>query len=335
MSTPRSGSNSGAAARTSCGLLAVLLLSLAPAGAFAADAAPAPGRIELHFAFSKAMFSEVNENDAQAAMKVYAESIGDQNGIYISSEPDLLMDTNAILRAIEAGKVQMFALTTEDFLALEGRGLDGPLLLSSFKQAVTEEYVLLVQEKGSLREVEDLKGRNLVISSDIRASLALPWLEVLCREHGLGPAQQALGKITPATKATQVVLPVFFGKADACIVTRNGWEVMSELNPQVGKQLRAIAVSPPVVPALTCFRGGLAESVKQQIIGAVELSSTRPSYQQLMALFKFDAVGYHPPSALDSTRELLATHARLRAGTNSAAAFGTSVPVARVNGGGN
>jgi hypothetical protein len=175
----------------------------------------------------------------------------------------------------------------------------------------TEEFVLLAREDGAIRKVEDLKGRSLIVSSGIRASLARIWLEVLCWERGLGPADQALATVTPASKATQVVLPVFFGKADACIVTRNGWDVMGELNPQVKKQLRVVAVSQPVVPAMTCFRRGFSETLKERIVETAEGSFTKPAFKQLMSLFKTDSLGRQPISVLESTRELVATYRRL------------------------
>jgi phosphonate transport system substrate-binding protein len=214
----------------------------------------------------------------------------------------------------------MISLTSEEFLELENQGLEGPLLLSIVNQTFTEEYVLLVRDDSPIRKIEDLPGHSLIISSDLRAALAPLWLEVLCREHGLGPANTAFAKITSASKITQVILPVFFGKADVCIATRNGWEVMGELNPQVKKMLRAIAVSPAVMPGFSCFRRGVSETVKQRLIKAEEDSGDKLSFKQVMALFKTDQVGCQPVSALESTRQLVTKYHRLCAETNQAAA---------------
>jgi|ERR1017187_3002359 phosphonate transport system substrate-binding protein len=301
-------------------LLVALVVAASPLRGFAENPDLAAARTEVHFAFSKSMFVGVNENDAKVAVKVYAQAIGDQNGIYVDSEPVLLEGTNAIAKALALKQADLFALTAEEFFALENQGLEGPVMLSRIKQTFTEDYLLLAREDNMLRKVEDLKGRSLIISSDARASLAFIWLEVLCRGHGLGPAAQVTTKVTSASKTTQVVLPVFFGKADACLVTRNGWEVMCELNPQLKKQLRIVAVSPRVVPSLTCFRHGYTETVKQQIIKAVDFASAKPGYKQLMALFKTDHLGNAPLAALESTRQLITTYHQLCAGTNDAKA---------------
>ncbi|MHB1309143.1 MAG: phosphate/phosphite/phosphonate ABC transporter substrate-binding protein, partial [Limisphaerales bacterium] len=286
-------------------LLAVALLVAAPARSGAIEEAdPAGTRTELRFAFSKSMFVGVNENDAKAALKVYAQTIGDQNGVHVSSAPELLEGTNAIAKAIKNKQADLFVLTAGEFFALENLGLEGPLLLAKIRDNLTEDYLLLASEDSPLRKLEDLKGRSLTISSDARSSLATLWLEVQCREQGLGSAMQLLAKVTFSAKITQVVLPVFFGKADACIVTRASWEVMCELNPQLRKRLRIVAVSPSVVPAVTCFRGGFTETAKRQVLRAVDLSSTKPSYKQLMAMFKTEGLGQQPLSVLEGTRAL-------------------------------
>jgi ABC-type phosphate/phosphonate transport system substrate-binding protein len=305
--------------RSSLVILVLMLAAATPPRA--ADATDLAGsRTEIRFAFSKSMFTDVNEADARAAMKVYVQTIGDQNGIYVSGEPILLDGFDAIEAELERGQADVFALTSEEYLALEHRGLEGPFLLSDIRGRVTEDYLLLARTDGTIHNLEDLKGHRLIISQDLRNNLAPLWLEVECRERGLGPPSRLLAGITTATKPTQAVLPAFFGQSDAAVVTANSWGIMCEMNPQLQRVLRVVISSPPLVPALTCFRRGMSEAMKKQIIGAVELSSTKPAYRQLMALFKSDAVGFQPPSVLDSTRELVATFHRLCGDDPSASA---------------
>ena len=288
----------------------VLILATARASQAAPGTAAAGPRTEIRFAFSKSMFADVNETDARAAMKVYVQSIGDQNGVFVTREPTLLDGPEAVVLELERGNADVFALTTEEFLAYEHLGLEGPFLLSDIRGRVTEECVLLARADEAILSLADLKGRRLILSRDLRNNLAALWFDVRCREHGLGPASRLLAEITSAEKPTQAVLPVFFGQADAALVTANSWEIMGEMNPQLRRTLRVVESSPPLIPALTCFRRNTSEAMKQQIIGAVELSSTKPAYRQLMALFKSDAVGIQPASILDETRKLVASAQR-------------------------
>jgi phosphonate transport system substrate-binding protein len=301
-------------------LVFALLDALCAVAGAPENAAPVPEAIPIHFAFSKSLFTEVNESDAKAAVKVYTQILAEENGMDNAGGALILDGRDILAEALRLDQVDVISLTTEEFLTLEDEGLVGPLLLTSIKKSFTEEYVLLVREASSLRKVQDLRGRNLIISSDIRASLGQIWLEVLCQQHGLRPAGGALKRVTRASKATQVVLPVFFGTADACVTTRSSWEVMGEMNPQVRKLLRVLAVSPPLVPAMTCFRRGFSEYQRQRIIDAAEACFAKPSFQQLMGLFKTDSMCAQPISVLESARELLATHRRLGSSTNSLAA---------------
>ncbi len=300
------------------GLLSLLLIAVAGL----VDAAETEGEranpAVVHFAFAKSLFVGVNENDARASVRVYSRTIGDENGIPTGAGPLILEGTDAMAKALQLNEIDLLSLTAEEFFAVEDHGLVGPLLLTSVNRLFTEDYLLLVREASAIRKVEDLRGCSLIIPGDNRASLARIWLDVLCTEHGLGPAGLTLTNITTASKTMQVVLPVFFGKTDACIVTRNGWEVMGELTPQVKTQLRIIAVSEPVVPVITCFRRGLSEALKQKIIDAAEGSFAKQSFRQLMALFKTEGLVHRPVSSLESTRELVAAYRRLRAGTNQA-----------------
>jgi ABC-type phosphate/phosphonate transport system substrate-binding protein len=293
-------------------VFAALLLALLPSALMGDEnAQPPTQRMEIHFAFSKSMFLGVNENDARAAMRIYARTIGDQNGLYVDQEPTLLEGTNEIAQALTHGRNDVFSLTTPEFLAVETRGLIGPFFCANIRGSFVEEYLLLSRKESTLRQIEDLKGQSLIISSDVRSCLAPCWLEVLCREHGLTPATPSFPKITFAPKPLQVVLPVFFGKADGCIVTRNAYEVMCELNPQLEKQLRIVAKSPPLIPSLSCFSRGTTELFRDRIFKALELSSSKPGYSQILTLFKADSVSQLPATVLDSTREFLARHRKL------------------------
>lgn len=302
----------------------VMFLVTIPAGKAAAeDTVQTNAPIPVHFAFSKAMFKDINENDAKAAMKVYAKTIGEGNNIDTSPGPIYLNGTEAIAEALRLKKFDMISLTSEEFLELENKGLEGPLLISIVNHSTTEEYVLLVRDDSPIQKVEDLPGHSLVIANDLRSVLAPMWLELLCHAHGLGPANQVFTKIEFASKPTQVVLPVFFGKIEVCITTRNSWKMMGELNPQVKKKLRAIAVSPPVVPGFSCFCRGVSETVKQRLVQVAENSIDHPSFRQVMALFKTEKLGRQPIAALDSTRQLVTQYHQLCAGINQPRALNT------------
>ena len=311
-------------------------MALCDGGAFPARASeparPAREEAPVRFALSKRLFAEVNETDARAAVKIWAQTIAGDNGIPMDASPPVMDGSNAIAGALLKSQVDVLAMPTDEYLALEELGLAGPFLLSVANELVTEEYVLLVRAGSPLQSPVDLKGRSVTILSGPRASLAGVWLDVLCRENGLGPAGQTLARLTPVANATRVVLPVFFGKADACVVTRSGWNVMGELNPQVLKQLRVLAASPPVVPVVTCFRRGFSEQGKTRVLEAALAAYDKSAFKQLMVMFKAQRLTQRPLACLDGARALMAVHRRLCSLPSGAPPPGTGGNPAREGG---
>jgi phosphonate transport system substrate-binding protein len=281
------------------------------AGVAAAQAGTTNDAGAIRFAFSKGMLSNVNEEDAKAAMKVYTQTMADENHVSVNSEPLILDGTNAIAEAMRGNQFDMITLTAEEYLAVDDQGLEDPFLLSEIDGRITEEYVLLARADGPIKTVADLPGGRLILANDTRASLAALWLDVLCREHGLGAAGAVFASRTVGSKPAQVVLPVFFGKADVCVTTRKGFGIMGELNPQVTHQLRVIAQSPPVIPGFSCFRRGVSEAIKQRLVDVASHSADQPAFKQMMSLFKTDKLDVVPVSALAGTRELVAHHQAL------------------------
>ena len=266
----------------------------------------------VRVAISKSQFSGVNQNDALAALKIYTQRLTQAMNLAISENQVIIEDHEGLIKLIQNKRAEMFTLTTEEFLTAETYGLVGPLLVSTTHQKTTEEYLLLVHADSSIRKMEDLQGKNLNISQNVRASLARLWLDVLFFERGMGEASQVLSRVTPAASSNLVILPVFFHQADACVVTRDSFDTIGELNPQVKKQLRIVASSAPLVPALTCLRSDLPDSFKREIIVTALASQKQPGFAQLMALFKVEGLSQQPLAVLDSARTLLATHLRYR-----------------------
>src|ERR1019366_712407 len=81
-------------------LASLFIVAVAALPVAAKDAGRTNELVAVHFAFSKAMFKDINENDAMAAMKVYSKNIGDEGGVDTSFGPIYLDGTNAIAEAL-------------------------------------------------------------------------------------------------------------------------------------------------------------------------------------------------------------------------------------------
>ena len=172
----------------------------------------------------------------------------------------------------------------------------------------TEEYVLVVNKKSNIHLANELEGHSLELLEGPRMLLALPWLESELQKAGVKKAHGFLSSIRVKTKLQDALLPVFFGKSDACLVTRKGFAAMAELNPQLMQQLTVVAESHEYVPVVFGFRRSYKGSVKNRIVQMVERWHTTVAGQQILTIFQADRLLLRPVDCMESTFALLDRH---------------------------
>ena len=83
---------------------------------------------------------------------------------------------------------------------------------------------------------------------------------------------------------------------------------MCELNPQVRVQLRVLAMSPALVPALGFIRRGYNSPLRKILFSALQGLENSPAGTQVLTLFQSDQLHEEPVTLLDSARELVDAH---------------------------
>ena len=293
----------------------------------AAVAGNVPGnetnRTQFRLGFSSATFTDVNENDARAGIKVWASMLLKERGLPVDPEPMILKDTEAVAQALRRKRIDCVTLNTDEYWKLGAELCTGPFIGGLNEGRITEEYVLLVHQDGTIKQIEDLRGRSLTFFQNSRMCLAPFWLDTVLLKGGF-PCATEFCRVTRINKLTKAVLPVFFRQTDACVVTRRGFKTMSELNPQVSQRLKVLATSPELVPTGFCFRRDYTDPLKETIVAELARIKDSPAGTQVLTLFQSGSLEAQPISCLDNAFELLATHQRLCAGTNVITAKVTS-----------
>jgi hypothetical protein len=220
---------------------------------------------------------------------------------------------DAANRALEAGAVDMLAMPTDEFLELSPAFVTGPLIGVIIGGRPDDENLLVARGDRGFDNVAALKGRHILVLRGVKMPFSLTWLDVLALHAGLGPAERAFGEVTFTMKPSKTVLPVFFGQADACVISRKTLQVMSELNPQILHQLRVLATSRPFVPSVMSFRAGLSPTLIERVVKAALTMHATPSGRQLSIIFQSERMDVIPAASLDDARALLAEHAQLLA----------------------
>jgi phosphonate transport system substrate-binding protein len=269
---------------------------------------------DFRIGFSSSMFTEVNENDARASIKVWGQTIAKKHGVPINPDPMIIKDTPALLQALRDKEVDAVGITIIEYAAVSQEIQFAPIFLTRTGGQTREQYLLLVHQESQIDRLPDLRGKNLTFYQNARTCLAQPWLDTMLVQNAGKPAAGFVGKITQARQLSKAVLPVFFRQSDACMVTRAGFETMCELNPQIGRQLKIVARSPEVVPVLLCFRADYSSVFKEDVFASLRELHTSVPGQQVLTVFECEKIEEQPATCLESALELLACYAHLADG---------------------
>ena len=315
---------------------ALLLVATACQMPLHADEAPAADNSKsvLRLGFSSSMFVGVNENDAKAAIKIWAQALLLEHNVAVIAESQVLNGNDEIASTVRNKLLDAISLTAEEYRALGGEWMSTNAILGVNEGLITQEYLVLVHADSHMERIEDLKGHSLVFFQNPTASLAPVWLDTQLLNSGLGQTRQACIRVTQGAKLSQVVLPVFFRQIDACVVTRRGFKTMVELNPQVGQRLKILGTSPPLVPVVFVFRADYSGRVRDRILTNINRMHATVASQQVLTLFQCENLEVHSVSCLVPALELLATHARLCERTSQIGLSHTNSPIFNTKGGG-
>ncbi|MEZ4647302.1 MAG: PhnD/SsuA/transferrin family substrate-binding protein [Candidatus Eisenbacteria bacterium] len=255
--------------------------------------------------FTRMPFGDVSGDDAAAAIRAWAASLAQETGVVLHPRPLLVSSVDELRQKLEMHAFDVGITTAPEFFQLGLGPEDVTPFASSRDGDPYERYLLLVRSDSGFDDLAALRGKKLFLYENSRASLGLPWIDTLLLDASLSTPAEHFGSIRPIKKLSGTILPVFFGQADACLVTDYGFQLMIEMNPQVGQSLRILARSDPYLPALGFFDPRMDPELRADTMQALLVTPDTEAERQIMTLFQVDSFGEVPVSTLDSARELL------------------------------
>jgi ABC-type phosphate/phosphonate transport system substrate-binding protein len=307
----------------------LVVLGVSAVGLAGQDGATQNNPKLVRIGISQGTWSGVNRNDAIAAITAWAKTILGQRGIQVDVETRFFESTQDMAGSLKNGQIEAATMFTDEFLDLEPKIKPEAVFLAVKNKSSTEQYVILVHRSSGINDVRDLQGRKILLHKSPRTSLAPQWLETLLASRSMALADEVSRNLSKVESASKAVLQVFFQKADACVVTSNVFEMVSELNPQVRRELRVLASSPDVLPTLFCFRAGYTSDIKDRLEAAIVALHNTPAGQQILTVFQCDSMEKQPISCLEGTRRMLAEYDRLKRRHNSGEGQGPLTRVAQ------
>jgi len=279
------------------------------AGAMAKLSAAGP----LRLALSETLVTDVNMNDARAALLVWIRRICQEMDLPVEYKPDVFDTSAEILKRIRAGQVDAVAINIVEYRQVAD-SLDSSEVLIQ-EDAAKRQYVLLVKSNGGVGKLAELGGKKLIVQRSPTLCIAREWLTSILSADHLETRDEFFGSVLYEVKPAKVLLPVFFGQADACLTSRRAFEAMCELNPQVAKQLRILATSPEYAPTCYMFRKGYKDPSRERWVRALSGLQGSVKGRQLLTLFQADGLVLRNAECLTSAIQMLEQADRARRGS--------------------
>ena len=255
----------------------------------------------------------MNQTDVEAGYKVLAQTVGRRRGYLVTAKVQVFDDAAEFESLLQDETVRLIILDAWRYLGMDTRQIT-PFFVSSEQGKVGKQYLLLTRQGSGLNTLTDLRGKEIVVYEVANTTQGRVWLETLLLENHCGTPEEFFARTDGVGKTTAAVLPVFFGKKQACVVDRASFELMKELNPQVGEKIQVLAASDPVVDSLVCLRnsGWPPGTFREDLIQTLTEFHLEPAGAQILTLFKTDRLIPFEETQLDTMRKLRATYNRLR-----------------------
>jgi phosphonate transport system substrate-binding protein len=261
----------------------------------------------LHFrlAVSEGVIgAEVNESDATAAIQAWSNAVVKETGFQVEVH---VAGKAAMAREVREHQVDGFTVTTLELLDLESYAAQ-KMVADTVNAAGGDDYLILVHADSGIRDVSGLRRKTVGLYDSREMSLAGMWIETLLFSSNFGLPRDYFGRIASSNKLSRVVLPVYFHQTDACIVTRRGFSMMCELNPQLGRSLRIVASSPKLVSSVLAFHKDCPPEQRQQFIDAIIRLNKTAAGKQALTLFASTQLVAADASILRTTLDLVKAH---------------------------
>lgn len=259
----------------------------------------------LVFGYSPRVFYNVDPKDVVGLIEVWARTVDLKLNNRTKSSTIAFKTMADAEKALSKKEVDVLVLIPEEYIRLRAKSNITAVLSADYGKHFYNDLFLLAREGEGVSGIEQLRGKNMIVDVGQQGSIPIKWLDSLLTAQVSSNAQGFFRSMAEATKSSQAVMPVFFGQADSCLVSRNHYETMVELNPQIGQKLRILERSPGFVTGILAMRNDLQKTTRDAIAKTLSEMHTDPKGKQIMNLFRINRLVPFKPEHLTSVEKVL------------------------------
>ena len=259
-----------------------------------------PNRVNV--AFSQATFPDVTMQDVRAALAIWGEEITRNIKDIDSFSTNIYPTPEALIEAMRAGSVDLAVLPTLDFFKVEAI-LNADLgLVSKSGPGGIQRYFLAVRADLPAQQIRTLK--NLRFCHVKNDSVGLLFLNHALLQQGLPEMDRFFASTETKSKGSQALSTVYFGSADACLVTEEAYQTTVAMNPQIGRKVRILLTSPQLMGSVAVYRKAYPAHMRQLILNGVNELKNYPRGAQILSMFQATELRQATEADLTETRRM-------------------------------
>lgn len=269
---------------------------------------PALDRNDFYFASLENTYTAMHPKESRMAMQKIIQKIFGKEYPEIRLHLDFIGKNDDLVDTLENKSYDVIATTGLDYLQLKGRINLQPLAILSKTDQPTDTYLLVTHKNKTLKTLEELPDRRLIVEAGGSGEIAKLWLDSVLEARGLPHHQLFFTTLRTGDKPSRILLPVFFGQADACVISKSAFTVMNELNPQIEEQLVVLERSPGYVSMLISATDRLEKWACDMVLEETERMHTYPDGQQILTIMQMKRFFDFKPEYLKATEILYQRH---------------------------
>ncbi len=275
----------------------------------------APEEVEVYgVAFLRSMYSNINYNDAKAALKVYIDELQKKLLTGYKMKPVMYDNVEDLLKHYSKENLADITLAPIDFLKYKSRLSLYPVLVSSGYKSLFENYLILIRKNSRIKNIKDLADKKFGIVVIEDNSVPLMWLEVeLKKKLSFTNKKNFFKQIILGKSESKLILSLFFNQIDACLVSKSTFDTMVDLNFQIKNQIEILSESPGYLTAISSFTKKFKESkYSTDLFNTLLKLDNYPAGKQLFALSKTAKIIPYKQEYMDNIRKLIHDYSELK-----------------------
>jgi len=171
-----------------------------------------------------------------------------------------------LARSIQLGEAELFPIQGYELLQHQRELKLKPLLLATRNNSWKTQFIMLGCGP-RIQMMDQLKESTVLVHRDGCGNLVDLWLDYAI-QIGTGSLRKNFGHYQTVTTAREAILPVFFGEADACVVSMAAYQSVMAQNPsQIRAKLKVLDKSEELPSQVVACKEMLPVDAQRRVLG--------------------------------------------------------------------